>query len=240
MNGKNICLITGANSEIGIALAERFKNEYQLVLCWHQNCSRLKKHFYENNVDFMQADLQYEDSCKTVIDFCMKKYKKIDLMINCIGKNTSCSDDQISERDWDEVINSNLRSVFMLCKYFKKNMETFYFDRSDYCGCIINISSTAGIRALPSSPHYIAAKAGVIAISEYYSKVLAPYVRVNTIAPGFANTDKHCNKRYESIKAKIPMKRFAELNEIADTAHFLVGNKYITGQTIIIDGGLIS
>lgn len=229
-----ICLITGANSEIAKAIAEQFESDYHLILCWHQNNERITELLKKDNVTSVQADLQHEKQVKTLIYDLFQQYNKIDLLINCIGKNSYVPDDEISEEIWDDIIAVNLKPAFFLCKYFL-----------EYCnkinkGCIIHISSTAGIRPLPTSPHYITAKAGLIALSEYYAKIMAPNIRVNTIAPGFVQTQRHTSPSYDDIRKRIPMQRMADLSEIAQTVLYLAECQYITGQTIIVDGGLIS
>ena len=233
-----VCIITGANSEIAVAIANEFLSEYQIILCWHESCERIQHLFALENVDTFQADLKHEKQCKILIDYCLQKFHNVDVIINCIGKNSNVPDAEITEEIWDDVISTNLKPAFFLSKYYWQ-----YISRNKELNtscCIIHISSTAGIRSLPSSPHYIAAKSGLIALSEYYAKLMAPYVRVNTIAPGFVLTEKHKSNKYKDICNKIPLKRMASLGEIAQTARYLVECQYLTGQTIIVDGGLIT
>ena len=120
-----------------------------------------------------------------------REYKTIDLVINCVGRNISVAESELSEAIWDEVISANLKPAFFLCKFYLR------YRSENSSGCIINFSSTAGIRPLPSSPQYITAKAGLIALSTYYAKIMAPHVRVNVIAPGFVQTQKHNSSDYD-------------------------------------------
>ena len=135
---------------------------------------------------------------------------------------------------WEDVISYILKTAYLLCKYYWK-----YCDRHAY-GCIIHLSSTAGLRPAPSSPHYITAKAGLIALSKYYAQIMAPYVRVNTVAPGYVQTKRHASPDYDSIRDRIPLKRMAALSEISDTVAYIADCQYLTSQTIVVDGGLIS
>lgn len=240
MKDEKICVITGANSPIGFAMAERFLGDFHLILCWHNKYDRLKALPPHSGVEAFRFDLQHEAECRTLIEYCFENYGKIDLLVNCIGKNSDVQDAEIMEADLDDVLAVNLKPAFFLCKYIQKRILTASWAPGEHSSCVINISSTAGIRALPSSPHYIAAKAGLIAVSKYYAKVMAPHVRVNTIAPGFVETEKHSAPRYDELRSSIPMKRFAKPSEIADAAAFIASNDYITGQTIIVDGGMIS
>ena len=173
-----------------------------------------------------------EECCKIISN----KHKKIDVLINVIGKNRAGALNEITEEIWNDVIDTNMKSVFFICK-------TFYdlLSKSNE-GAIINFASTAGIRALPKSPHYIAAKAGVIALTKYFAQVYAPRIRVNCIAPGFVLTENHCPEhytKYMDVIERIPLNKMTTIEEIAETVIFLTKAKTVTGHTLIIDGGLI-
>lgn len=187
-------------------------------------------------IDFIQGDMTSPAQINSVIERVVKQYGHIDILINTIGKNINCELDEITDEIWSDVINSNMKSVFFLCKIAGKEMQ------KNSSGIIINFASTAGIRALPQSPHYIAAKAGVIAMTQYFAKIYAPLVRVNCIAPGFVLTKNHKPESYASYEAvvqKIPMKRMAPVNEVVNSTIYLIDSPTITGHTLVIDGGLI-
>jgi 3-oxoacyl-[acyl-carrier protein] reductase len=159
----------------------------------------------------------------------------IDVLINCIGKNISVPYDRIDLQTWKKVIDTNLQSVFFLCQIFGQEMV-----KNDN-GAIVNFASTAGLFPLPKSPHYIAAKAGVVALTKYFAQIYAPTIRVNAIAPGYVLTQKHKqenNMNYESTLCKIPLKRMATIDEIADATRFILNSSYMTGQILVIDGGM--
>ncbi len=231
-----VCLIIGANSEIAGAIIKRFLDDYHLILCWHDCCNRIKEYSVHDNVDSYHGDLRHEDTCRILMEELKKNYSHIDVVINCIGKNDHS--ENITEGIWDDVIGTNLKPAFFISKFYWEN----YFELSvcKRTGCIIHIASTAGIRPIPSSPHYIAAKAGLIALSDYFAKVMAPYVRVNTIAPGFVATSGHNSPAYDGLIKKIPLQRMATSDEIAQTAEYIVNCTYLTAQTIVVDGGMIS
>ena len=228
-----ICLIAGSDSEIAYDTAERLSGEYFLVLCRHEGHERSDKLLKTCEAVQYRADLTDEVQAEGLIQEVFRKYSHLDLVVNFTGKNIHVPDEDISGPIWDDVMSANLKPVFFLCKYYHK------YHRKDLEGCIVNFSSTAGIRPIPSSPHYVAAKAGVIALSKYYAELMAPCVRVNTIAPGFVNTQRHSSPEYDSVRERIALKRMAKFSEIAETVIYLANCKYITGQTIIIDGGLI-
>jgi 3-oxoacyl-[acyl-carrier protein] reductase len=109
-------------------------------------------------------------------------------------------------------------------------------------GAIINIASTAGIRAIPKSPHYISAKAGVIALTEYLALALSPLVRVNCIAPGFVLTENHLPNNYsnyDEVINSLPLREMTTIEEIAEAIIYLTKSNTITGHMLVIDGGLI-
>ena len=105
---------------------------------------------------------------------------------------------------------------------------------------MIHIASTAGINPAPSSPHYVAAKAGVIALAKYFAKTMTPYVRVNVIAPCFIETSNHKDAKYDKVRNSNPLKRFVTTEEVAETAAYITECTYLNAQTIVLDGGMIS
>ena len=231
---KKICMLIGANSEIGSSILNMMSPDYQLVLVWHNNRDRIDQ--YKESLfqaDIVQKDMTDEKAVDSLFKYVFEKYGRIDCVINFIGKNIRQLDETINSEDWDDVLNNNLKPILYVGRYYNK------YNKDGERGCIINFSSTAGIRSIPKSPHYIVAKAGVIALSEYYAKVLAPRIRVNTIAPGFVNTSSHSTQAYDSIKESTPMKRMATMEEIYETINYLLECGFITGQTLVLDGGLI-
>lgn len=231
---KKICLITGANSETGIYIAKRLSKRYIMILVWHNDNKRiLSNRVYFSNAEIVQADMSNEEAVATLFLNIYMKYTQIDLIVNCIGKNMKKNDDEIDEYCWDDVLGNNLKPILFIGRYYQK------YQQPGQTGCWINFSSTAGIRGIPMSPHYIVSKAGVIALSEYYAKKLAPNIRVNTIAPGFIQTAQHNKSDYDSIRNSTPLKRMATFDEIVDTVMYLVQCEFVTGQTIVVDGGLI-
>lgn len=231
-----ICLITGANSETAVSIANHFGKDHHLILCWHKCADRIQEFLAQNDVDSFCGDLQHQEQCKRLMKECRIRYSHIDVIINCIGKNNK--EKNITEEIWDDVIANNLKPAFFLSQYYWK-----FFYEEQYCehqSCIIHISSTAGINPAPSSPHYVAAKAGLIALSKYFAKTMAPYVRMNVIAPNYIDTSSHRTSAYDKIREKNLIKRFASTEEIAQTAAYIAGCAYLNAQTIILDGGTVN
>lgn len=231
---KKVCMLIGANSEIGSSIANMMSLNYQLILVWHNNRDRIDQNIESLiQADIIQKDMTDEKAVESLFQYVSEKYNRIDCIINFIGKNKRQLDEAISSEDWDDVLNNNLKPILYMGRYYNR-----YVKDGEH-GCIINFSSTAGIRGIPKSPHYIVAKAGVIALSEYYAKILAPRIRVNTIAPGFVNTDSHSTNAYDSVRESTPMKRMATMEEVYETIKYILGCGFITGQTLVLDGGLI-
>ena len=231
---KQICLLTGANSETGIYIAKKLSRQYKMILVWHNDNTRiLANKKYLRDAEILQGDMSKEEGVETIFSNIYVKYSKIDLIVNCIGKNVKIIDEEIDECCWDDVLSNNLKPILFIGRYYHK------YHQDGQTGCWINFSSTAGIRGIPVAPHYIVSKAGVIAMSEYYAKILAPNIRVNTIAPGFIETSQHNKSSYDSIRSSTPLKRMATFGEIVDTVMYLVKCEFVTGQTIVVDGGLI-
>ena len=144
----------------------------------------------------------------------------------------------MDEKEWDGVLNTNLKGTFNMTKYAVKS-----FLKNRY-GRIINISSIGGIMGLPGQTNYSASKAGQIAFAKSLSKEVAKRnITINNVAPGFVETeliDDLPEKQVEEYKKQVPMKRFAKPKEIADVTLFLASKEasYVTGSTIEVTGGL--
>jgi 3-oxoacyl-[acyl-carrier protein] reductase len=233
MSGR-VAVVVGGSGQIGRSTLSVLRDKGYIAI----GISKLKPDNYDNEpgVEYLFGDMTKLDQIERCCADIILKYQKVDLLVNVIGKNIKRPLNDITEKIWSEVIDANLKSVFFLCRTFANTMI-----RSGG-GTIINFASIAGIRAIPQSPHYIAAKAGVIALSEFFAKVYAPSVRVNCIAPGFILTKNHQPENYpdhDDILDRIPMKQLTTIEEIIEAIIFLAGSHTITGHTIVLDGGLI-
>ncbi len=234
MNTKT-AVVVGGTGNIGSAIVKYLLcRNYKVICITRVSPSR---QMLVREVDYLFGDMTKIEQINDCVKLVFSKYNSVDLLINTIGKNVTCSLEDINEEIWQEVMDSNLKSVFFICRAFGENMI-----KSETGGSIINFSSTAGIRALPQSPHYIAAKAGVIAISQFFASIYAPKIRVNCIAPGFVLTENHQKQnymKYDDIISCIPALKMSSIDEIANAVIFLAQSETITGHTLIIDGGLV-
>jgi 3-oxoacyl-[acyl-carrier protein] reductase len=185
-----------------------------------------------------QADAADAARAVEVIDEITAAWGGLDILVNNAGITRDTLIMRMSEEQWDEVMTTNLKSVF---NYSKACVRPFMKQRA---GSIINISSVVGISGNAGQTNYAASKAGIIGFSKSLAKELASRsIRVNTIAPGYIFTEmtgQLGDKVLDSIKASIPMGMPGEVEDIAAGVVFLAGDasRYITGETIRIDGGM--
>lgn len=245
MNFKDkVVLVTGASRGIGKQTIIEFAKKGCNVIINYLNSKKeaieLKEFVekeYKVNALVIKTDISNEKEVINMVNLSIDKFKKIDILVN----NAAISvDNDFYEKTVDEfnkVLNTNLVGTYLVSKHVSKYMlEKKY-------GKIINVSSTNGIdTSYPMSVDYDASKAGVISLTRNFAIQLSPYVNVNTVAPGWVNTD--INKDlYEEFKKdeinKIFLKRFAEPEEIAKVIVFLASNdaSYVNNSVIRVDGG---
>lgn len=233
MEEKKVVII-GGTGQIGKCIVKAMQAEGYITVC--VSSKPLPDTEKNEGTKYYVYDMSKPKNIEECCDVISKEFGVVDGLINVLGKNRAGDFGEITEEMWDDVIDANLKSVFFICQIFKK----IFCQNSK--GMIINFASTAGIRALPVSPHYIAAKAGVIALTKYFAKVLAPCVKVNCIAPGFVLTKEHEPEVYENyakIIEDIPLHQMASIEEIAAATVYLMKTINVTGQTLVVDGGLI-
>ena len=238
MMDKKIVFITGVSRGIGLEIAKCFSNNGYFVLGTSRSDFDLAKVLSSDECLHIQLDV----TDRNQVSGCLDQLKEIDKVPNVLINNAGITKDQLFLRmkneDWDDVIDTNLTSVFNMSKLFIKSMVK---NRS---GSIINISSVAGLMGNAGQVNYSASKAGLGGFTRALAKeVAARSITVNCIAPGFIETDmtdRFQDKDLENILNQIPANKMGNPQHIADLALFLASSKgnYITGQTISVDGGL--
>ena len=187
----------------------------------------------------LQSDVRDFAATQAVVDEVKKEFQRIDVLVNNAGITRDNLLMRMTEEDWDLVLDTNLKGTFNYCKAVSKYMI------SQREGKIINISSVVGIIGNPGQVNYSASKAGMIGLTKTLAKELASRnIQVNAVAPGFVETsmtEKLTPQQREALLAMIPMKRTAQPEEIAGVAVFLASPaaRYITGQVLCVDGGLV-
>ena len=234
-------LITGASGGIGSSIADKFlKNKYEMILTSSSDNSLSKlKEKYGNNHHYYILDFNNPDENNTILKKISEEHQDLNIIVN----NAGITDDSLLLRmktdQWNKVIQANLSSNFTIIKALLPNMI------KNKSGNIIGISSVVATSGNPGQSNYVAAKSGMIGFYKSIAlEVASRNVNVNIISPGFIispMTDKLNDKQKNIILEKIPMKRFGESNEIADLVYFLSSDqsRYITGQNIHINGGML-
>ena len=236
-------IVTGGSRGIGLAIVKELLEEGATVYYISRSRSEHQREMEEIAesagacVYWKEGDVSKE-SITEVIDAVIKEAGTVDILINNAGITRDGFIFRMNTEDWDEVLSVNLRSAFFTCRQLARVMIK---QRS---GVIVNISSIVGIVGNAGQTNYSASKAGLIGFSKSLAREVALRgVRVNVVAPGFVETDmtkKLGEKAREILKTQIPLGRTAQPEEIASTVVFLASDRasYITGQVLIVDGGM--
>lgn len=237
-------LITGSSSGIGKEIARVLAKDYDVILHYnngYESAKLLKEELDEKyNRDYLmvKCDLSKEVEIDNMLNTIYKRYNSIDILINNAGIAIDTLFEDKTKDNFMKILDINLIAPFLLCKKIGPKMKENKY------GVIINISSTNGIdTTYIESLDYDASKAGLISLSKNLANYFAPYVRVNTICPGWVNTEMNSNLDNDFIKNeedKILLGRFANPEEIANLVEFLISDKasYINNSIIRIDGGI--
>jgi 3-oxoacyl-[acyl-carrier protein] reductase len=186
----------------------------------------------------VQLDVRNFEGAKTLVDTVKAEFGQLDILVNNAGITRDKSLMMMGQEDWSDVIDTNLTGVFNTTRAC---IISFLKQKS---GNIVNISSVSGIHPLAGQVNYAAAKAGVIGFTKSLAREVAPYnIRVNAVAPGFISTEMTAElseKARDKFLKLIPLQRFGTPDEVAKVVLFLLSDlsRYITGQTIQLDGGL--
>jgi len=238
---RKVALITGAGSGIGRATALLFSQEGAKVVVVDyvsQGGQETVRGIKEAGGEaiFVEADVSQAVDVKRMIKSAMDTYGRVDILYNNAGvQGPWMFTTEVSEEDWDSTVNTNLKGVFLGCKYVIPVM----LDQGG--GVIINTASTAGLVGLPGLPAYCASKAGVILLTKTISLEYADRdIRVNCICPGGILTGMTPAAGFEpTFRQSQPMRRFAGPEEIARAALYLAceDSAYVTGIALTVDGG---
>ena len=234
----NTVLITGASRGIGLSIAQSFSDEGFYVIGTSRSKFDLETALGTRDCSHIKLDVTDRDTIKEVYEQLKNQNNLPGTLINNAGITKDQLFLRMKDEDWDDVINTNLSSVFNITKAFIKPML------KEKEGRIINISSVAGLMGNPGQVNYSASKAAIGGFTKSLAKELASRnITVNSIAPGFISSDMtdalNDDQKAEILK-QIPVQKFGDPKNIADLAIFLASEKgqYITGQTISVDGGL--
>jgi len=240
-----VAIITGSGRGIGKEIARLLAAEGASVVVSDINLDTAREttkeieSSFKTEVRLIQSDVKKRRDITNLIESTVREFGQIDILVNNAGIMYPTKIEDISEEEWDEVLDVNLRGVF----FCSQAVSPFMKERRQ--GGILNIASVAGkIGGVASGAHYSVSKAGVICLTQMFAKVLAPFgVRVNAIAPGPVDTamgQLFSPQQREDLVKMCPLGRFADTGDIAEAALFLLsdGAKHITGEIMDVNGGM--
>lgn len=249
-NFKNkTAIVTGAGQGIGKAIAQAFSHHQANVVIAERDEEAgrevvewlTSKGAAEESLLFVPCDVGQEADLKNMIEAAVAKFGRIDFLINNAGLSKFTSFDELTTEGWDEVLNVNLKGAFLGAKFAAPHLK------ATHKGVIINIASTRANQSEPDSEAYAASKGGLLSLTHALAISLGPDVRVNAISPGWIEVGhwKKQSKRQEiehtkEEKEQHPVGRVGEPEDIGRAAVFLCSGEasFITGQNIVIDGGM--
>jgi 3-oxoacyl-[acyl-carrier protein] reductase len=238
-----VAIVTGGTRGIGLAVARLLAEDGASVVVSGRDAVRLDAAVRELEslgaaVLGIAADVTKREDVDRLVEATRERFGRIDVLVNNAGITRDQLLVRMKDDDWDQVLDTNLRGVFLMVRAVGKVMMR------QKSGRIISISSTAGAMGNPGQVNYSAAKAGVIGLTKAAARELAHWnILVNAVAPGLIETDMAAALSAEVREAmlqQIPLKRIGQGREVAEVVRFLVGDgaSYITGQTIHVNGGL--
>lgn len=243
LTGK-VAVVTGASRGIGRAIALKLASRgATVVINYNGSKERAEevKHEIEaegGNAVLCQCDVSDYGKCETFIQTVMKEHGRLDILVNNAGITKDGLLMKMSEEDFDQVIETNLKGTFNTIRFASRQMLK---QRS---GRIINMTSVVGVTGNAGQANYAASKAGVIGLTKAVAREVASRgITVNAVAPGFIETDMTSvlsDKVKEEASAQIPLGKFGNVENVAATVAFLASEDagYITGQVIHVDGGM--
>jgi len=232
-----VALVTGASRGIGRAIAVAFGeagvdvavNYLNQESAAQETCERVREH--GRRAVAIRADVSQAAEVARLVRTVEEGLGPVGILVNNSGITRPQPLDEITENDWDELLDTNLKSMFLVTQQVLPGM------RARHWGRIINLSSVAAQTGGVVGPHYAASKAGILGLTHSYAALLSKEgITVNAIAPALIYTEMVAvNPR--ALADLIPVGRFGTVEEVADAAVKLAGNGYITGQTINVNGG---
>lgn len=239
LDGK-IALVTGASRGIGKAIAEQLVNDGATVIgtATSENGAQAISEYLGAKGKGMVLNVSDPESMTTLLSAVAEQFGVIDILVNNAGITRDNLLMRMKDHEWQDILNTNLTSVFNMSKAVLRGMM------KKRCGRIINIGSVVGSTGNAGQANYAAAKAGVIGFSKSMAREVASRgITVNVVAPGFIDTDMTkalSDDQREAIFKDIPANRLGSVQEVAAAVGFLASNSaaYITGETLHVNGGM--
>ncbi|MBK9927222.1 MAG: SDR family oxidoreductase [Anaerolineales bacterium] len=227
-----LALVTGAAHRLGKAFALTLASAgYDIVLHYHSSTdealqTKAEIESLSRSVVLAQADLTNPSEIYSLLS----NFESLNVLVNSAAFMPNGDVDSLSIESWDTSLDLNLRAPFLLAQECAKKMVAG--------GLIVNITDVGAQKAWSRYPSYTVSKAALESLTKILARALAPKIRVNAIAPGFVlQSDIVPAEEWERLIGRIPLKRPARSEEITSALEFLLRNEYVTGQTIVVDGG---
>lgn len=238
--GGRTALVTGASRGIGreIALALGAAGANVACVATHEQLLSEVAAKIGPNALAVKANVAAPAECEAAVAKCVERFGGLDILVNNAGITRDNLLLRMKEEEWDAVVDTNLKGPFLLMKAASRHLM------KSKAGRVINVSSVAGMIGNPGQANYSSAKAGLIALTKTAAREFASRnILINAVAPGFIQTDmasKVDPKVLEQAVQNIPLKRMGEAKEIAHAVLFLASDlaSYVTGQVLVVDGGM--
>ena len=240
LDGK-VALVTGGSRGIGRAIAGALHDQGARVAVLGRDLARAEATAAElgDRAMAVAADVGRADEAAKAVEAVEQQLGPVDILVNNAGLTRDGLLARMSEADWDAVLDANLKGAFLLMKAVTRGMMKRRWGR------IINITSVVGLTGNPGQANYAASKAGLIGLTKSVARELASRnVLVNAVAPGFIDTDMTralTDQQREALQAQIPLGRLGDSEDVAGAVLFLASDlaQYITGQVLVVDGGMV-
>lgn len=236
MTTPSLALVTGGAHRLGKAFALSLAQMgYAIALHYRGSADEADKTVDEIRalgVDCLpiRADLTVPEKVEFLFSMVDEFHAPLKIVVNSAAIMPVGDPRNLELHNWDTAIDLNLRAPFLIAQHAANRMYTG--------GLIVNISDTGAQKAWSRYPSYTVSKAGLESLTKMLARAFAPDIRVNAIAPGLVlPADFVTNEQWQKLVEKLPLKRAATLDEVTSTLEFLIRNQYITGQTIVVDGG---
>ncbi len=242
-----VAIITGSSKGIGAGIARAFSKEGARVVITSRTEDEGSRVADELGADdgraiYVRTDVTELPSLQNMVDQTIAAFGKVDVLVNNAGKSNPYLIEDTTEEEWEFTVNTDLRSQFFGCKYALPHLKKTK-------GCIINLSSIGGMIGFPNQAHYNTVKGATIALTRALATDFAPYgIRVNAISPGVTDTPDYAawieskggaDAVLPGVLAMIPLGRLGTIEDMGKAAVYLVDATYVTGSTLVVDGGMI-